>query len=267
MVKDKDGKVFTLKDVNRGAVYEGPLLLLVNGFSASAAEMLAGTLQDYHRALVVGSPTYGKATAQIVLPLDTLLDENHMDRMKSADNFIKITIDRLFRVNGSSAQETGVIPDIPLRDFTDTRSEREKTMAFALHNVKTDPNKYYRPYPPLPVESLKAFAGAFSDTCTYLRSYNQWLDELQLIQAPKDERLSLSAVRNEQDQMKRFLAERANAIRTASLPFEIQWNTYEKIRMRSDEDLRNTNAELTGVLLKDPGLLLGYQLSTRMLQK
>jgi len=267
MVKDKDGKVFTLKDVNRGAVYEGPLLLLVNGFSASAAEMLAGTLQDYHRALIVGSPTYGKATAQIVLPLDTLLDENHMDRMKSADNFIKITIDRLFRVNGSSAQETGVIPDIPLRDFTDTRSEREKTMAFALRNVKTDPNKYYHPYPVLPVESLKAFARAFSDTCTYLKSYSRWLDELQLIQVPKDERLSLSAVRNEQDQMKRFLAERANAIQTISLPFEIRWNTYEKIRMRSDDDLRNTNEELTGVLLKDPGLLLGYQLSTRMLQK
>jgi carboxyl-terminal processing protease len=267
MIKDKDGKVYTLKDMNRGAVYEGPLLLLVNGFSASAAEMLAGTLQDYHRALIVGSPTYGKATAQIVLPLDTLLDENHMDRMKSADNFIKITIDRLFRVNGSSAQETGVIPDIPLRDFTDTRSEREKTMPLALHNVKTDPNKYYHPYPPLPVESLKEYAAAFSDTCAYLKNYNQWLDELQIIQTPKDEHLTLSAVRNEQEQMKRFLAERANAIFAVSLPFEIRWNTYEKIRMRSDDDLRNTNEQLTGVLGKDPGLLMGYQLATRMLQK
>jgi len=53
----------------------------------------------------------------------------------------------------------------------------------------------------------------------------------------------------------------------ASLPFEIQWNAFEKIRMRTDEDLRNTNQQLTGVLSKDPGLLLGYQLSTRMLQK
>ena len=267
MTKNKEGKIFTMKDVNRGSVYEGPLLLLVNGFSASAAEMLAGTLQDYHRALIVGSPTFGKATAQIVLPLDTAVDENHMDRMSSAGNFIKITIDRLFRVNGSSAQETGVIPDIPMRDFTDTRSEREKTMPFALLNVKTDPNKYYHPYPPLPVESLKAFAKAFTDTCTYLKSYYRWLDQLQAMQTPKDEILSLSAVRNGQEQMNQFLTDRAKAVVAASLPFEIQWNAFEKIRMRTDEDLRNTNQQLTGVLSKDPGLLLGYQLSTRMLQK
>jgi hypothetical protein len=117
------------------------------------------------------------------------------------------------------------------------------------------------------VESLKRYAGTFSDTCAYLKNYNQWLDELQIIQTPRDERLTLSAMRNEHEQMKKFLSERANAIFAVSLPFEIQWNTYEKIRMRSDDDLRNTNEQLTGVLGKDPGLLMGYQLATRMLQK
>jgi carboxyl-terminal processing protease len=267
MTKNKEGKVFTMKDMNRGAVYEGPLLLLVNGFSASAAEMLAGTLQDYHRALIVGSPTFGKATAQVVLPLDTLLDEMHPERMRSAENFIKVTIERLFRVNGSSAQETGVIPDIPLRDFTDTRSEREKTMPFALPNATMAPNKYYHADPPLPVESLKAFARSYADTSAYLKSYYQWLDQLLVLQSPKDEPLSLPKVQEEQDQMKKFLAFRGNAVKTVSLPFEIQWNAFEKIRMRTDEDLRDTNQQLIGVLSKDPGLLMGYQLSTRMLQK
>jgi hypothetical protein len=170
-------------------------------------------------------------------------------------------------VNGSSAQETGVIPDIPLRDFTDTRSEREKTMPFALPNSTMAPNKYYNAGPPLPVESLKAFAGSYADTSAYLKSYYQWLDQLLVLQSPKDEPLSLPKVQEEQDQMKKFLAFRGNAVKTVSLPFEIQWNAFEKIRMRTDEDLRDTNQQLIGVLSKDPGLLMGYQLSTRMLQK
>ncbi len=105
----------------------------------------------------MGSPSFGKATAQIVLPLDTLFDEQHVERMKTADNFIKITIEWLFRVNGTSAQQTGVIPDIFLADFSETQSEREKSLPFSLHNVSIDPNKYYHPYPPISVDSLKVF--------------------------------------------------------------------------------------------------------------
>ena len=67
-------KVITLKDVHRGTIYDGPLLILVNGYSASASELVAGSLQDYNRALIVGSSTYGKATGQVVLPLDTTID-------------------------------------------------------------------------------------------------------------------------------------------------------------------------------------------------
>ncbi|HEY4155867.1 MAG TPA: hypothetical protein VGM24_10585, partial [Puia sp.] len=199
--------------------------------------------------------------------LDTVFDENHMEKMKFAENFIKISIERLFRVNGSSAQETGVIPDILLRDFTDTRSERERTMPFALANTQIEPNKYYHPYPALPLDSLKAFARAFSDTCTYLRSFNHYLDQLLEMQVPKNEPLSLEKVRQGQERMNSFLAEREKSANAVSLPYEIQWNAFEKIRMRTDEDLRNTNQQLTNVLLKDPGLLLGYQLASRMLQK
>jgi carboxyl-terminal processing protease len=267
MTKNKEGKVFTMKDVNRGSVYDGPLLLLVNGFSASASEMLAGTLQDYHRALIVGSPTFGKATAQLVLPLDTVFDENHLDRMKSAEDFIKITVERLFRVNGTSAQETGVIPDILLRDYTATQSERERTLPFALPNVQIEPNKYYHPYPALPTDSLKAFARLFTDTCVYLNSFNHYLDRLLALEIPKDEPLSLQKVREEHDQLQEFLVAREKSLKAVSLPYEIQWNEYEKIRMRTDEDLRNTNLMLTDVLSRDPGLLLAYQIACRMSQK
>lgn len=139
MTSDKEGKIYTMKDMNRGTPYHGPLVLLVNGYTASASEMLAGTLQDYHRALIVGSPSFGKATAQVVLPLDTVFDEKHMERMKTADYYLKITTDRLFRVNGTSAQQLGIIPDIYLPDLAEIQSEREKTLPFSLTNMSIDP--------------------------------------------------------------------------------------------------------------------------------
>ena len=188
-----------MKDVNRGSVYDGPLILLINGFTASASEMLAGTLQDYHRALIVGSPSFGKATAQVVLPLDTLFDEKHMERMKTADNFIKITIDRLFRVNGTSAQQTGVIPDIFLPDFSETQSEREKSLPFSLQNISIDANKYYHPYPPISMDPLKSFSKSFTDTSQFFISFNKYLDALIQAQAARDQVLVFSKMMEEQE--------------------------------------------------------------------
>lgn len=266
MARNKEGKIFTMKDVNRGAVYDGPLLLLVNGFSASASEMVAGSLQDYHRALIVGSPTFGKATAQVVVPLDTTFNEDQADKTKTYDDYLKVTVERLYRVTGNSAQETGVVPDVPLRDYTDTRAERERTLPHALPNTRIDPNKYYHPYPPLPVDSLQAFAKRFSDSSAYISAYNHYLDQLVEMQKPGDETLSLDKVRAQQDLMNRFLASRGEFAKRLPLPYEIQWTEFEKIRMRTDEDLRNTNQLLTDVLIKDPGLLLGYRLVCSMIR-
>src|SRR5688572_21233923 len=69
--KYRDGKVAFMKDPNRGQIYTGPMVLMVNGQSASASEMLAAALQDYNRAVIVGSNTFGKATMQQMMPLDT----------------------------------------------------------------------------------------------------------------------------------------------------------------------------------------------------
>jgi carboxyl-terminal processing protease len=94
MTRDKEGKIYTMKDVNRGSVYDGPLILLINGFTASASEMLAGTLQDYNRALMLAPRVLEGHPG--LLPLDTLFDEKHTERMKTVDSYLKVTIDRLF---------------------------------------------------------------------------------------------------------------------------------------------------------------------------
>ncbi len=264
MTRDKEGKIYTMKDVNRGSVYDGPLILLINGFTASASEMLAGTLQDYHRALIVGSPSFGKATAQIVLPLDTLFDDKHMDRMKTADNFIKITIERLFRVDGTSAQQTGVIPDIFLEDFSETQSEREKSLPFSLVNISIDANKYYHPYPALPVDPLKSFSKAFTDTSRSFISFNKYLNTLIQAQIPRDQVLIFSEMMETRRQIDGSLAEGENSVTNTKPPYEIEWNQFEKARMQADEDLRNNNIMYTKVLNRDTGILLGYEIASRM---
>ncbi len=264
MTKDKEGKIYTMKDVNRGSVYDGPLILLINGFTASASEMLAGTLQDYHRALIVGTPSFGKATAQVVLPLDTLFDEKHMERMKTADNFIKITVERLFRVNGTSAQRTGVIPDIFLPDFSETQSEREKSLPFSLPNVSIDGNRYYKPYAPIPTEVLKSFSKSFSDTSRFFISFNNYLDILMRIQSAHDQVLVFSKMMEESRQVNDSLTESDKAMKNSKPPYDIEWNQFEKVRMQADSELRNTNNTLSQVLNRDTGILLGYEIAYRM---
>ena len=114
ILSERGKKLTLLRDMNLGTVYDGPLVLMVNGFSASASEILAASLQDYHRALIVGSPTFGKASGQIVFPMDTLNTGNNSVKPRKNEGFVKITVSKFYRLNGISYQRKGVIPDVTL---------------------------------------------------------------------------------------------------------------------------------------------------------
>jgi carboxyl-terminal processing protease len=150
-IKDKTGKVHFLKDPNRGTIYDGPLLVMVNTLSASASELLAAVLQDYHRAIIAGSPTYGKGSAQIILPMDT--SGNFSDKAKY-DSYVKVTNEKFYRIDGSATQRKGVIPDIELPDAYAVDKFRESANISAL---QTDNSKaaFYQVLPVLPVAALK----------------------------------------------------------------------------------------------------------------
>ncbi|WP_294823529.1 carboxy terminal-processing peptidase [uncultured Flavobacterium sp.] len=124
VVTDKGMDYNVIKDFNRGMVFNGPLVVLVNGFSASASEFFAGVMQDYNRAVIVGNTTVGKATMQTILPLEA---ENPVD-------FVKVTIDKFYRITGKSSQYAGIIPDVELPTFFDKLLPRERTMPTAIKN-------------------------------------------------------------------------------------------------------------------------------------
>lgn len=151
-IRKKDGKIVYLKDPNRGTIYDGPLIVMVNNQSASASEMVAAALQDYNRAVIVGSSTYGKATMQEIFPMDSTVKM----QADSPDGFIKITTGKLYRVSGFTAQCNGVVPDIILPDAFDGLEFREKFGDNVLPADTIKKNNYYRPLPALPLASLAA---------------------------------------------------------------------------------------------------------------
>lgn len=117
-VKTKTGNANILMDYDATITYNGPVVVLVNENSASASEILAAALQDYHRAVIVGSPTtFGKGTVQRMYDLDQLLKLKTEDPSKALGS-LKITQQKFYRISGGSTQLKGVTPDIILPDVT-----------------------------------------------------------------------------------------------------------------------------------------------------
>ena len=118
-VRDYRGRVHRRNDSDSGVFYGGPLIVLVDRFSASASEIVAAALQDYHRAVIVGeASTHGKGTVQTVYSLDQLLNRTNLFEGQRGGS-LKFTIQKFYRVNGGSTQIKGVTPDIIFPSYTD----------------------------------------------------------------------------------------------------------------------------------------------------
>jgi carboxyl-terminal processing protease len=124
-IKDSRGRKHVLEDLERGTAYDGPLAVLTNKMSASASEIVAGALQNYGRAVVIGDKsTHGKGTVQTVQELGRYLNTFGPSANAGA---IKITIQKFYLPNGHSTQMRGIIPDIILpnpNDYLDLGEDR-----------------------------------------------------------------------------------------------------------------------------------------------
>jgi len=156
IVRYRNGKPVILKDMNRGTVYDGPLLILVNGQSASASEIFAAVLQDYQRAVIAGSTTYGKATGQNIFPLDSTESEDGSNYRKSnsGSGYAKITDCKFYRITGSSYQQKGVEPDVKLPNTLEEIEYSEKSNPAALISDSIIKKLNYNLLPVLPINEL-----------------------------------------------------------------------------------------------------------------
>ncbi|HSH93528.1 MAG TPA: carboxy terminal-processing peptidase, partial [Roseimicrobium sp.] len=131
-VKDSSGRIIVDKDEDPSVLYDGPMIVLTSRFSASASEILAGALQDYGRAMIVGDvSTHGKGTVQTLLRLNQYIrpipGEPEFD-----PGALKVTIRKFYRASGTSTQFEGVKPDVVLPSVNNFAEVGEASLENAL---------------------------------------------------------------------------------------------------------------------------------------
>ncbi|UQB76875.1 carboxy terminal-processing peptidase [Pseudomonas shirazica] len=254
LVRNSDGRVDVLEDENPGAFYKGPLALLVNRLSASASEIFAGAMQDYHRALIIGGQTFGKGTVQTIQPL------NHGE--------LKLTLAKFYRVSGQSTQHQGVLPDIDYPSIIDTKEIGESALPEAMpwDTIRPVVKPAADPFKPF-LAQLKAQHEARSDKdaeFTYIR------DRLALTQKLMNEKtVSL----NEQDRRARHDAIEAKQLALENIRRKAKGEEPLKELKKEDEDAlptedENTKPEDDAYLSETGRILIDYlSASTKVAKK
>lgn len=221
-------RVQVLRDPDPDIVYDGPLVVLVNRLSASASEILAGALQDYERAVVVGdSRTHGKGSVQSVFPLD---------RFNEQLGALKITTAGFYRVSGQSTQLKGVEPDIVLPSPLDVMEIGEEFLANVMPWSWVAPASY-RKHGDLTdrIARLQAESGERLGANPDFGAYREKLDRLKArldrkeVSLNLDERLAQSRVEKELDELQERL--------TAELRESAGVGTEEDAEQEEVEDL------------------------------
>lgn len=177
-VKDRDGKPSVLRDKDRSVLYDGPLAVMVNEFSASASEIFAAAIQDYKRGVIIGSTsTYGKGTVQRNIGLD----KEQMGGFLASNSelgTIKLTLQKFYRINGGSTQLKGVSSDIILPDVYEYVKLREKDDPDALpwdEIQKADFNTWKASYDLKSIENASQARVKANSAFNLIKSNTEWL--------------------------------------------------------------------------------------------
>jgi carboxyl-terminal processing protease len=140
-VKEQNGRIKSHDDTESGLLYDGPVVVLCNRLSASASEIFAAAIKDYHRGIVIGdTTTHGKGTVQNVMPV-----QNQMFRVlgnSTNRGALKLTINQFYRVNGDSTQNRGVESDVVLPSLLDHMDLGESSLENALAFDRINPAQH-----------------------------------------------------------------------------------------------------------------------------
>jgi carboxyl-terminal processing protease len=155
-LKYYNGQVEVLDDPTPGTVYNGPLVVLIDRYSASASEIFAAAIQDYGRGYIVGQRSFGKGTVQQLFPLDRWTQ-------KPVDGQLTITMGKFYRVTGESTQHRGVEPDIRLPSTIDLNEVGESSLDDALPWDRIAPAKFQRYTEPRAIPTVAALDRSETD--------------------------------------------------------------------------------------------------------
>lgn len=247
-VKDREGKPTVMRDKDGAVLYDGPLAVMVNEFSASASEIFAAAIQDYGRGVVIGSTsTYGKGTVQRSIGLDP---ENFLNQNSELGS-IKLTLQKFYRVNGGSTQLKGVVPDVILPDQYEYLRFREKdnTNALPWDEITKAPYKTWNgEYDLSTIKNLSNSRVNTSPAFQTIRQTTEWMGR----QNDKEYPLQIDKYRAEQKILRAKVQQldsllklpQSNALNIAYLP-------QDKERFTSDKDRSERYAQWLKNLSRD----------------
>jgi carboxyl-terminal processing protease len=247
-VKDREGKPMVMRDKDNGVLYDGPLAVLVNEFSASASEIFAAAIQDYGRGVVIGSTsTYGKGTVQRNIGLDP---ESNFLSSNSDLGTVKLTLQKFYRINGGSTQLKGVTPDVVIPDHYEYLLFRERDNENALPWDEISKASYKVWNSNYNLQAIKNLSNSrISNTPAFqkIKQNTEWLSK----QNDKEYPLNILKFRKEQMQMKTTVREidsllkLPTEIKIAYLPEDIQRHAQDTVKQeRYNQWLKNISKDI-----------------------
>ncbi|OON65873.1 carboxy terminal-processing peptidase [Hymenobacter sp. CRA2] len=201
-VKSRQRAAEVVSDPDPKVLYDGPLVVLVNRYSASASEILAGAIQDYKRGVIVGNTTYGKGTVQRIFELDDIMNTDQNPQLAALKPFgsLKLTIQKYYRINGASTQFKGVTPDILVPDGYSTLADGEQDTDYPLPWDEIAPAKYQTWAAAPAVDKLKAASNSRVAANPAFRVLNDAVQDMAKRRQTTVVSLNLAAYRAEQQQ-------------------------------------------------------------------
>jgi carboxyl-terminal processing protease len=231
-VRDRDGKPQVLDDKDKAVLYDGPLAVMVNEFSASASEIFAAAIQDYHRGVIIGSTsTYGKGTVQRNIPLDKNMGFNDVAGPLGT---VKLTLQKFYRINGGSTQLRGVASDIVLPDLYEHYKIREKDQPDALawdEMPKADYTTWKYAYDINNIRSSSTERTSTNNSFSTISRNAAWLDK----QNDKMYPLNLKAYQDEQ-KMIRATVKQIDSVSKLTVPMNIYSMPQDTVKYTEDKD-------------------------------
>jgi carboxyl-terminal processing protease len=190
-LKDTTGQLEILDEPDPGQAYAGPLAVLIDRTSASASEIFAGVIQDYHRGLIIGQTSFGKGTVQSVIPLDRWSS-------KPTEGQLTVTIGKFYRVTGESTQLRGVTPELELPSPISTEEVGESALDHALPWDRIAPAAF-RALPP-EGSLVQTLSTEENDRATHNADYQWLLASLANLNSARQEKtLSLNLKKRQQE--------------------------------------------------------------------
>jgi len=234
-IKDAFGKVEVERDPDSSIAYAGPLAVLVDRNSASASEIFAGAIQDYHRGIIIGEPTFGKGTVQTLVDLGRFVPGKHRDLGR-----LRLTMAQFFRIDGDSTQHRGVVPDIQFPTVKYSTDYGERSLDHALPWAHIKPANYK----PVGTESIAALLQPHRNRITHDSGFEMLLDQEKLFDKMKKRKevtLLEGKRKAEWDRRERERLAHKNRFRTSHGLASIKTDRHEDEPVEDESETKATN--------------------------